>query len=318
MNMQIPPLAAVNDKESAVWDEANDAPTYAARLTTYAQNLTLLPQYADASWWGKLGLQKEAILRQLYSTKASANYSINYATNLLELFCNDLQGETSNADSTAVRQTQSDKIANYADDALAPTPLRTHKLRLQCSQVLLAKVRGSEAAVLPKLTAFAGVKGRIGALPLKEALRLLRMRALAFRRSALRRCIDRASREHLYKWLESSVVDQLMKLPGTPQLDLLERLFDMPALSQLNAEALEWEGLCLLERDGLWEAAGPFAHLRLRFATTRAPLPWIKGTIGHDGHIVQHFDPEGGSAVLKLLPPVAPSVSFSNESVSRV
>lgn len=288
MNIQMP-LDAIDLTESDAMHKPNDAQVYAARLVAYTQNLAQLPQYADVSWWGSLGVQKEAILRLLYPAK-SADHS-------LVLFPNDLPDTTSSIDIA-----EKSNAATDAKNALEElVPRRTQSLRLNCAQALLAKARSSEIGALPKLTTLAGVKGRIGALPLNEALRFLRMRALAFRRSELRLCIDRTSRMALYKWLESSVIDQLMKLPGTPQLDLLERLFDMPKLNQLNAEALEWEGLCLLERDGLWDADGPFIHLRLRFTREHAPVPWIKGTIGHDGQIVEHFDPQGSAAVLALL-----------------
>ncbi len=288
MNMQIP-LDTVDLNENVIMHEPNDAQIYAARLASYEQNLAQLPRYADVSWWGRLGVQREDILRVLYPTTFSGNS--------LTLSSNDLPGVASSVDITE----KTNEVEGEKNGLEELVPRRTQSLRLNCAQALLAKARSTKINALPKLATFAGVKGKIGALPMNEALRFLRMRALAFRRSELRLCIDRASRMVLYKWLESSVIDQLMKLQGTPQLDLLARLFDMPKLNQLNTKALEWEGLCLLERDGLWDAEGPFIHLRLHFTREHAPLPWIKGTIGHDGQVVEHFDPQGGVAVLALL-----------------
>lgn len=181
--------------------------------------------------------------------------------------------------------------------SLAETRQRSYPLMLKCARALLAMA----GANLPNLAAFAGPKGRIGALSNADATRFLRLRALAFRRTALRRCVDRLSRARLYEWVDVKAIDYLMMLSGSPQLDLLEHAFDMPPLHQVQAEDLEWEGLCLLRRDGLWDAHGPFMHLRMRFARARAPLQWVVATAGQDGRVDQRFDPDGSTAVLALL-----------------
>ncbi len=170
-------------------------------------------------------------------------------------------------------------------------------LRQRCMQVLFLQA----GIPLPSAVDFEGEAGHIGALSWSDARRLCRMRALIFRRAALRRRIDKASRMHMQQWLESKVLDQLMQFPGSPQLEVLTHAFDMPDLQALSTADLEWEGLHLLGRDGVWDVQGPFAHLRLCFAQGQVPPMWIRATLNETGQIDVRFDPEGSMQALALL-----------------
>ncbi|WP_076872416.1 type III secretion protein HrpB4, partial [Burkholderia pseudomallei] len=85
--------------------------------------------------------------------------------------------------------------------ALAPLVAAMHEhapaLRAACSLLLLRTLGGSA----PTLGGFDSRADRLAALPIADTLRLLRMRALLFRRTELRHWIDRASRERLAGWV---------------------------------------------------------------------------------------------------------------------
>ncbi|WP_305729833.1 type III secretion protein HrpB4, partial [Burkholderia ubonensis] len=100
--------------------------------------------------------------------------------------------------------------------ALAPlvATMQDHApaLRAACSLLLLRTL----GAPSPSLDGFDAPADRLAALPVADTLRLLRMRALLFRRTELRHWIDRASRIRLAGWVGADGCRALAALSALP------------------------------------------------------------------------------------------------------
>ncbi len=266
------------------------AASIAKRMQIYASHRVEVLDHAHPSWWGSLTSVVQAV-------------GISPASLFMEPYLHAKR----NADTTinTIRSSYTDQkvhsVPQTASIKEAPMPIlegtNLPALKQRCAEALLAQA----GICVPSAADFEGEEGRIAALSWKEAKHLCRMRALTFRRMAMRRTIDKASRIRFSQWLEGPVLDKLMQFPGAPQLEVLEHSFDLPALRTLNTTDLEWEGLHLLDRDGIWNINGPFAHLRLCFAKGLAAPPWIPATLNQAGQVDERFDPHGGKEVLALL-----------------
>ncbi|MFM2463168.1 type III secretion protein HrpB4 [Paraburkholderia sp. RL17-368-BIF-A] len=133
----------------------------------------------------------------------------------------------------------------------------------------------------------------LDALPVDDALRVLRMRALLLRRAEVRRLIDKPSRRRLAEWI-GMPLERLGAAPRRPGADRasanvpdVARLVargHLPSLEELDAERLAYEGYALIARDVALSAsdaqeAALFAWPRpcplLRLALPRdLPPPW--------------------------------------------
>ena len=131
---------------------------------------------------------------------------------------------------------------------------------------------------MPPLSMFRNRYDVLAALPITDALCVMRLRALFFRRSELRYWIDRESRARMAQWLGPDVILVLRELIGAPNAPAVERLMrhhDMPALDDLSDDELAREGFCLFEYDSRVKPGGPL--LLLQWAVPRNTLPpiWI-------------------------------------------
>ncbi len=271
------------------------ADSIAKRMQIYASRRAEVLEHAHPSWWGVLAPLAKAAGISSASLFVESNYQARR-----------------NADTpiSTIRSSYADQKVHSVPQVLSMqetlTPIlegaNLPALKQRCAEVLLAQA----GIGVPSAADFEGEAGRIGVLSWKEARRLCRMRALTFRRTAMRRTIDKASRMRFSQWLEGSVLDKLMQFSGAPQLEVLEHSFDLPALRTLSITDLEWEGFHLLDRDGIWNVNGPFAHLRLCFAKDLAAPPWIPATLNQAGQVDERFDPQGSKEVLALLEIDAP------------
>ncbi|WP_010119724.1 type III secretion protein HrpB4, partial [Burkholderia oklahomensis] len=139
-------------------------------------------------------------------------------------------------------------------------------------------------ATSPSLDGFDAPADRLAALPVADALRLLRLRALLFRRTELRHWIGRASRERLTGWVGADGYRALAALPDASRARDLDRREPIAPLAQLSDDGLAWEGWCLFERERVWSAAGPMRVVRLALPRGAVRPPWIeRATAGADG-----------------------------------
>ncbi|KVT54418.1 type III secretion protein HrpB4 [Burkholderia ubonensis] len=160
--------------------------------------------------------------------------------------------------------------------ALAPlvATMQDHApaLRAACSLLLLRTL----GAPSPSLDGFDAPADRLAALPVADTLRLLRMRALLFRRTELRHWIDRASRMRLAGWVGADGCRALAELPDAPRARDLERREPPVPLAQRSGDDLAWEGWRLFERERAWSPAGPMRIVRLALPRDAARAPWIE------------------------------------------
>ncbi|MCU9953640.1 MULTISPECIES: type III secretion protein HrpB4 [Burkholderia] len=160
--------------------------------------------------------------------------------------------------------------------ALAPLVATTREhapaLRAACSLLLLRTL----GATSPSLDGFNARADRLAALPVADTLRLLRVRALLFRRTELRHWIDRASRERLAGWVGADGCNALAVLPDAPRARDLDRREPVAPLAQLSGDDIAWEGWCLFERERAWAPAGPMRIVRHALPRDTARPPWIE------------------------------------------
>jgi len=158
----------------------------------------------------------------------------------------------------------------------------------------------------------------LDALPVDDALRVLRMRALLLRRAEVRRLIDKPSRRRLAEWI-GMPLERLGAAPRRPGADRasanvpdVARLVargHLPSLEELDAERLAYEGYALIARDVALSAsdaqeAALFAWPRpcplLRLALPRdLPPPWPATT-------ARELDTGGTAFLFAQLPELLP------------
>jgi type III secretion system HrpB4-like protein len=158
----------------------------------------------------------------------------------------------------------------------------------------------------------------LDALPVDDALRVLRMRALLLRRAEVRRLIDKPSRRRLAEWI-GVPLERLGAAPTRPGADRasanvpdVARLVargHLPSLEELDAERLAYEGYALIVRDVALSAsdaqeAALFAWPRpcplLRLALPRdLPPPWPATT-------ARELDTGGTAFLFAQLPELLP------------
>ncbi|WP_323117778.1 type III secretion protein HrpB4 [Burkholderia alba] len=160
--------------------------------------------------------------------------------------------------------------------ALAPLveAMHTHApaLRACCSQLLLRTL----GQVPPPLDGFDAPADRLAVLPVADALRVLRLRALLARRAELRHWIDRASRARLADWVGADAGRMLAALPDAPRARDVDRREPLTPLAQLSGDEVAWEGWCRFERERLWSASGPMRTVRLALPRDAARPAWLE------------------------------------------
>ncbi|MEX3640226.1 type III secretion protein HrpB4 [Paraburkholderia sp. BR14320] len=184
-----------------------------------------------------------------------------------------------------------------------------------CSWALLQAV----GAARPK---FDGLRAPdpavLDALPVGDGLRVLRMRALLWRRAEVRRLIDKQSRLRLAQWV-GVPLERLSAAPRqgaahAPAAHVLANETDVarlvargqvPALEQIDEEGLACEGYALIARNmhEAGQSAMPAREPRpcslLRLALPRDMPPW-------PGAGVPDFDGSGTALFFAHLPELVP------------
>jgi len=142
----------------------------------------------------------------------------------------------------------------------------------------------------------------LDALPVDDALRVLRMRALLLRRAEVRRLIDKPSRRRLAEWI-GVPLERLGAVPRhgggaggasthVPDVARLVTRGHLPSLEELDAERLAYEGYALIA----WPRPCPL----LRLALPRdLPPPWPATT-------ARELDTGGTALLFAQLPELLP------------
>ncbi|QGZ65818.1 type III secretion protein HrpB4 [Paraburkholderia acidisoli] len=148
------------------------------------------------------------------------------------------------------------------------------------------------------------------ALPASAGLNVLRLRALRFRRAELRRIVDKRARASVQEWtgvaLERLARETPQERASAPDIARLA----MAPLATLDADALAFEGLALIERDGrgaggTGDVAGDTRApacplLRLALPRTPAIAPrWV-------AQVPREIDANGTRALIAQLPELLP------------
>lgn len=131
---------------------------------------------------------------------------------------------------------------------------------------------------LPLASFGAKTAGFLSALDIQEALDLLRVRALLFRRGELRGWIDRPSRQRVSEWVGDDAtffVRALQVLPDAPKVERFTRAGYAPELAALTASQLAWEGLNLFACDDAAGQRGPAWLLRFALPRELESAPWL-------------------------------------------
>jgi type III secretion system HrpB4-like protein len=134
------------------------------------------------------------------------------------------------------------------------------------------------------------------ALPIETGLRVLRLRALRFRRDEIRRIVDKRTRMNVLQWAGlSSLAPLTTDALNAPDIARLS----IPPVSMLDAEALALEGLALISRD----TSSPCALLRLALPRHAAHASWID-------RIPRDLDRNGTNTLIAQLPELLPEWSW--------
>ncbi|MGF6483160.1 type III secretion protein HrpB4 [Paraburkholderia sp. JPY419] len=158
----------------------------------------------------------------------------------------------------------------------------------------------SQPALRPRPQGASPNPSLIDVVPAVTGLQVLRMRALSFRRTEVRRLIDRRSREQLSAWAGCSV-DSLCHdahLAEAPDIARLGMRAGIMPLGDLDADALSLEGLILMQRD-LEMQAPPCPLLGLALPRMLHPPAWIVG-------MPREIDSPGTARLFARLPELLP------------
>ncbi|KML60532.1 hypothetical protein VL15_09130 [Burkholderia cepacia] len=150
-----------------------------------------------------------------------------------------------------------------AADAGADAAIRLRACLDACSLALLRCV----GLPLPDLQAAAGPGALcVDALPPEAGLRVLRIRALRFRRGEIRRIVDKRMRARVAEWsglpLDRLIVEQPGKRQAMPDIEQMAARTPIPPVTAIDGATLALEGHALIRRD-LGNAHSPCPLLRL-------------------------------------------------------
>lgn len=185
-------------------------------------------------------------------------------------------------------------------DAIAVTQAVPRERAAACGLALI----DSAGCALPDLEALSRAQhpSCIDALPASVGLRVLRLRALRFRRAELRRIVDKQARASVLQWtgvaLERLARETPQERASAPDI---ARLGIVP-LATLDADALAFEGLALIERDSEAKASCPMLRLALPRTPVRAPR-WIE-------QVPRDTDAQGTRALVAQLPELLPECAW--------
>jgi type III secretion system HrpB4-like protein len=155
----------------------------------------------------------------------------------------------------------------------------------------------------PDLEALAHVHvARLDALPIEIGLRVLRLRALRFRRSEVRRIVDKRTRTAVLQWagipldrLTNETDEERLNAPDVTRLSLTP-------VALLDADTLALEGHALIARD-LNAVRSPCPLLRLALPCASTGTRWIDA-------LPRDLDAQGTQALIARLPEYLPEWSW--------
>ncbi|KWK69125.1 type III secretion protein HrpB4 [Burkholderia ubonensis] len=162
------------------------------------------------------------------------------------------------------------------------------------ASVSLALLRSLEVAPVALSRLVGPQWSSLDAVPVDVAVKVLRMRALIFRRMEVRRLIDRKSRVALSEWSGMHIDTLVSPHADAPDIALLTRTIRIPPLRALDAHALSCEGLALLLRD-LNVERPPFTLARLLFSRDLRLPEWPR-------NIDRALEAQGSVRLMERLP----------------
>lgn len=189
-----------------------------------------------------------------------------------------------------------------------------------CSLSLLRSVGPG----LPELDAFADPGAmRLDAAPPEIGLRVLRIRALRFRRGEIRRIVDKRTRASVVQFagipLERLTGESPNERLAVPDIGQMSARVPIPPVAMLDGDALALEGHALIKRD-LRSAGSPCPLLRLALPRDAAGMRDSNSTSSSDSgdprdprarrHWVEQIpadvDQHGSAALFAQLPNLLP------------
>lgn len=178
-------------------------------------------------------------------------------------------------------------------------------LRRDEGALALAHAIGLGLPRLDACTADDPAQGALAMLSVEQAMTMLRVRSLWFRRNELRRLVGRVSRDHCAQLIgirgAAGLLRHIQAATDGPQIESLRRA-GMPAVDTLTAPALAWEGWCLFRRDGVLPVDGPADLVRLAMPREWSEPDWLAGCD-------RTIDAHGSARTLELLPHLFPERS---------
>jgi type III secretion system HrpB4-like protein len=142
----------------------------------------------------------------------------------------------------------------------------------------------------------------LDALPVEAGVRVLRMRALLLRRADVRKLIDKRSRQRLAQWvgvpLERLTASGAAGPANAPDVARLVSRGQLPALEEVDADTLAYEGYALLARDTP-AAARPCPLLRLALPHALPDAAWLRAS-------GRELDAAGTAQLVARLPELLP------------
>ena len=187
------------------------------------------------------------------------------------------------------------------------------RLRMRVDACSLALLR-CVGLPLPDIRAVAGPGAlRVDALPPETGLRVLRIRALRFRRGEIRRIVDKRMRARVAEWsglaLDRLITEQPGKRHAIPDIEQMAARVLIPPVTGVDGDALALEGHALIRRD-LGHAYSPCPLLRLALPAdahalraTGSPPHWVD-------RIPADLDRHGTDALFAELPPLLPEYAW--------
>ncbi|WP_175865834.1 type III secretion protein HrpB4 [Burkholderia cepacia] len=160
-------------------------------------------------------------------------------------------------------QRSADALTDPAPDTGGSAAVRLRAHQDTCSLALLRCV----GLPLPNIRAVVGPGAlRVDALSPEAGLRVLRIRALRFRRGEIRRIVDKRMRARVAEWSGLTLDRLITELPGKrqviPDIKQMAARVPIPPVTAVDSDALALEGHALMRRD-LGYAHSPCPLLRL-------------------------------------------------------
>jgi len=190
----------------------------------------------------------------------------------------------------------------------AAVRLRAHQDT--CSLALLRCV----GLPLPDIRAVGGPGAlRVDALPPETGLRVLRIRALRFRRGEIRRIIDKRMRARVAEWsgltLDRLITERPGKRQAIPNIEQMAARVSIPPVTAVEGDALALEGHALIRRD-LGHAHSPCPLLRLALPADAHSLRAAGSHPHWVDRIPADLDRHGTDALFAELPHLLPEYAW--------